>query len=144
LVAPGTPGQNTLTVLRLLRNTVHGAALQAIAFEEWMRRQESLVTVPVDDEPEVIAAIAALGGEEAWGLRRIVSHAVHIDPGALVDALFPAVINLLNDLMDRTPLEGLDGVNLTTENSQPPPPNPKNTGMWDEWVRTSIRWQFGF
>jgi hypothetical protein len=143
-VDAGTDAHAALTVLRLLRNTVHGAALHAVALEERMLPQQSLVEVPRADEPEVLSAMSALGGEAAWGVRRLHAGAVHVDPGLLVEALLPRVTALLNGVMQLIPLETLDGVRLTEADRLPPPPTSVRPGPWDEWQRLSVRWQLGF
>lgn len=143
-VAPGSDGAQTLTILRKLRNSVHGTALQSIALQEQMRKEQSLIRIPPDDEADVLAAMDGLGGKDVWGARRILNDSVHIDAGVFVDTLFPKVIELLNDLMAHTPVELLANVALSDADKKPPAPDPRNTGIWDEWVRTSIRWQLGF
>lgn len=143
VVKPGGEHSQTLTILRLLRNSVHGTALQGIALKDSIREEQSLVRLPPQDEA-VLTAMDALGGRAAWGARQLVSESVHIDAGLFVDVLLKNVLELLSSLMSYTPVELLDGVSLTHADMAPPVPDPKNTGVWDEWVRTSIRWQLGF
>jgi hypothetical protein len=84
VVGAGSKGKNTLTILRLLRNSIHGAALQGVAFKENKGVQESLVGLPPADEVEVVAAMDALGGRAAWGFRQ--------DYGAKVGVLRPRFV----------------------------------------------------
>lgn len=142
VAAKGTNASQALTVLRLLRNSVHGTSLKSIALQERMVPQQSLVEIPADHEAKVLAAIDALGGQDAWGVRRIVRERVHMDPGVFVEALFPKVLDLLNDVMANTPVERLTNVNLTAADLDPPLDKPG--GVFEEWIRTSVRWQLGF
>jgi hypothetical protein len=143
-VSKGTDIVNALTVLRLLRNSVHGTTIRSIALSERLTPQQSLVEIPAADVEEIVSAINDLGGEDTWGIRRVVSNRVHADAGRLVDALVPRVLDLLNRLMEATPVERLANVSLTTSDLGPPAAEAGRVGVFDEWVRTSIRWQLGF
>lgn len=57
----------------------------------------------------------------------------------LVEELFAEVIPILNELMDRTPIESLPGASLTPADVVPPPDGP-----FSETCRFSIRKQYGF
>lgn len=68
----------------------------------------------------------------------------HLDPGAFVEALFPYVVQFLNNVLEKTPLEQPPNVSLIPADTLPPAPDPRNPHVWDEWVRTSVRWQLCF
>jgi hypothetical protein len=143
VTASGTVGLDALTILRLLRNSVHGTALQAIALQEADVRSElSMIGLP-SDATDVLAAMERLGGEVAWGVRGLLPDRVLVDAGLFLEALIPHILKLLNALMGHTPVETLPHVKLSADDCRPPAPDPRNTGIWDEWVRTSIRWQLG-
>lgn len=141
VVGPGTAGLDTLTVLRLLRNTVHGAGLKALAVGRTARAdQETLVGLPRADHAEILAVADRRGGRTIWGLREVLPGELHADPGALLERLLPDVIALLNDLMAATPVEGLTGVRLKPVDLIPP------AGMGEPFAehrRHSVRWQLG-
>ncbi len=143
VVAVDTDGANTLTLLRRLRNSVHGTALQSIALQERMTEQQTLIAIPPQDEVLVLAAMEALGGREVWGTRRLLAASLHLDASIFVEALFPHVLALLNELMVHTPVETLPGVSLAVTDLEPPAPDPRKPSVWDPWCRTSIRWQLG-
>lgn len=140
LVANGSVGHNTLTILTRLRNSVHGETLAALAVRGPGRHHDTLVGLPRDAIIEVLDAIKNLGGEKVWGVTERISGRLHADPGVLLEQLFPQVIDLLNSLMARTPIERLPNVNLTPENLLPPadPDSP-----FSERNRQSIRRQLG-
>jgi len=144
VVHPGSAGENALTVLRLLRNSVHGEALQGLAVSGSGKSLESLVGLPRRDQPLLLAAMDALGGRTAWGARSTLPGRIHLDAGVLVDRLFEESIGLLNRLMRNTPVERLPGVALTPSNLGPPADGPTGrSGPFDSWARKSIRWQLG-
>jgi hypothetical protein len=140
IVSPGTVGCDTVTILRLLRNTVHGAGLCAFAISRRGRREETLVGLPRVDSSDILAAADRQGGRAAWGLREIRPNEFHADPGVLLERLLPAVIELLNDLMIHTPVETLPGVALKPGDAAPPS---GDHSPYAERSRQSIRWQLG-
>jgi len=142
VLAPGTSGWNVLTIVRLLRNSVHGAALQGAAYFNNHGPQQTIVGLPADDEAEVLAAMDAEGGRAAWGVvLEVPDYQVQIDPGVFIEKAFRAVVPLLNQLMDATPVERLPHVDLST-------PEPIIRGgpfgnPFSPEIGTSIRWQLG-
>lgn len=137
----GKHGAHVVTILRLLRNTVHGEALQGLHVQRSGTPDRSLVGLNSDDEAQVLAAMDALGGRARWGVEELLPGRVHVDPGVLVEELFAEVIPLLNELMDRTPVESLPGVSLTAADLAPPA---DAQGPFSEPCRFSIRKQYGF
>lgn len=138
----GTGGLDTLTILRLLRNSVHGAALQGIAFSPHRGSYESLVALPRNDQADVLAAMERLGGRAAWGVRSIVPGRTYVDPGLLVDRLLVNVVELLNTLMAATPVERLPHVALSPTDMSPPDLTGLNQiDPFAPWIRQSIRLQ---
>ena len=142
IMAPGTSGQNVLTIVRLLRNSVHGAALQGAAYHNNQGPQQTIVALPPDDEVKILAAMDAEGRRAAWGVvLEIPDYQVQLDPGVFVERAFQAVIPLLNRLMDATPIEKLPHVDLST-----PAPvvrgDPYDNPFSPENGK-SIRWQLG-
>jgi hypothetical protein len=140
VVGPGTIGLDTLTILRLLRNTVHAAGLKALAVSHGGAREETLVGLPRADRAEILAAADRRGGREAWGLREVLPGELHADPGLLLERLLPAVSQLLNELMTATPVERLGGVALKPDDFLPPAGDHQPFAARE---RQSIRWQLG-
>jgi hypothetical protein len=137
-VAPKTPGADALTILRLLRNTVHDAGLPALAVGYPARRRETLVGLPSADREQILNAADRQGGRQTWGLRELIPGRLHADPGVFLERLLPTVIELLNELMTETPVETLSGVSLKPEHRFPPRDN-----AFGEHERQSIRRQLG-
>ena len=145
LFANGTPLHDTLTILRLLRNTVHGQMMRTTIVQSTGRLRETAVRLPAADEPTILAAMDALGGRADWGVRPAARGASLVDPGLFIEQIVPKVIALLNEAMAATPVERLPHVHLTAVDDQPP--SPRRAGEADifgERNRLSIRWQLGF
>lgn len=139
VVAAGSRGAHTLTILNALRNSIHGAALDALSVGSSIgRRADTLVGLPHAEAEELVSAMDELGGRELFGVRQLLPDRIHADPGLLLDALFSRALELLDELMRLTPVERLEGVSIAPEHHHPP-----SGGGFDEWSRTSIRWQLG-
>jgi len=141
LMAPGSEGHHLLTLVRLLRNSVHGTALQGLTYAKQGGSKRMLVGLPLDDEAEVLAAMGALGGEDAWGVQSLIPGQTHSDPGVFVERLFALAIPTINDILDRTPVERLPHVRLRQPDREPPTGD--DADVFDLWKRQSIRWQLG-
>jgi hypothetical protein len=140
VVAVGTAGADTLTILSRLRNTVHEAGLPALAIGFPGRREGTLVGLPRADSDRILEAADRRGGRDAWGLQELLPGRLHADPGVLLDRLLPQVIELLNELMTATPVGQLSGVSLKPEDRVP---LRGLGGAFSERERHSIRWQLG-
>jgi hypothetical protein len=139
VVAAGSRGAHALTILNALRNSIHGAALDALSVGSSIgRRADTLVGLPHAEADELVSAMDELGGRELFGVRQLLPDRIHADPGLLLDALFSRALELLDELMRLTPVERLEGVSIAPEHHHPP-----SDGGFDEWSRTSIRWQLG-
>jgi hypothetical protein len=139
VVAPATPGADTLTILRHLRNTVHEAGLPALGVLGLPgHREGTLAGLPRADSDQILEAADRRGGHEAWGLRDLLPGRLHAEPGILLERLLPAVIELLNELMAATPVETLSGVSLKPADLV----HPRGDGFGEQ-ERHSIRWQLG-
>jgi hypothetical protein len=141
-----TPGQlkQTLTILKSLRNTVHGQMLRSITIQGSAAIRETAIRLPGEHEAAILAAMDAMGGRIIWGVRTAAGSSV-VDPGVLVEQLFPHVMTLLNEVMEATPVERLGRVTLTAADALPPQEGRSNggPGIFDEKNRLSFRWQLG-
>jgi len=139
LLAVGSAEANAVTILTILRNSVHGEALQPLAARKGAKPQQTLVGVPTEKAKDLLAAVAELGGMESWGLEELIPGRFHADPGILLERLLPLLVNVMNAIMKRTPVDSLSGVHLEPASLLPPATEP-----FDERTRLSIRWQLGF
>ena len=139
VIGSGSKYSHALTILTTLRNSVHGEALQPLAFRKGSQPQQTLVGIPSEDAQGLLDAVAALGWQRLLVFEKIVPGYFHTDPGVLLEHLLPLTLDLLNTLMETTPVEGLSGVTLIASQVVPPPEEP-----FDERTRLSVRWQLGF
>jgi len=135
---------STLQILRLLRNSVHGEALQGITLLA-EGRQDTVMRLPKSDEAVILLAMDATGGRDKWGYRPFAPGHDNIQPALLVDMLIEQAIALLNDVMKETPVERLSNIEAANLTNKPPKPDgDKQRGdVFSEWNRLVIRWQLG-
>ena len=144
LVESGADGEHVLTILRLIRNSVHGEALHARGYRT-PQNYGTLVVLPRQHATEVSAAMDKLGGPEAWGVQQILDERIHVDdPGLLLENLLGRSLRLLDELMAETPVDQLPNVDPDQKYSGPPPDEQAGSyGAWNQATRLSIRWQLG-
>lgn len=136
-----TENVQTLTILRLLRNSIHGEALTALGVKEGQHRIRTLVGLPKSQQTELLGSFNALGGTDNWGVEQLIPDKIHADPGVLLEQLLPRVLGILNEIMEATPVEKLAHVSLQPSDLQPPV-GPHSVSF-TEMNRQSIRWQLG-
>jgi hypothetical protein len=120
LFAPDTDHSHVLEICRILRNTVHGEAMNTTAVQDGGRPLRTLVTLPEDDAEDVAALFDELGGQDEWGLERLIPPRVHVNAARLIERLLPQSLQVLDDALRLTPVERLDGV-LTSDLITAPP-----------------------
>jgi hypothetical protein len=133
LFGNGTDTREILTVLRGLRNSVHGEALKPLIINSGLRQSRTLIGLPASDEAELFVAFSALGADSSWGILPAKDGRMHIDPGLLLDQLFPRVLEIVNRIMKESDLEVIDGIQIRPEDLVP-----------DErisFAKTVISWQ---
>lgn len=131
-------GQHILTIVRILRNSVHGDALSAGGMIPVVGRHalEPLVALPQSNREQVLEAIGALGGGELWGVVQPVSgDDLYLHPGKFVEQLLPRTLRVLNQLMTATPVERLLGADARPDDL------PRTLPLTLQDHR--IRWQLG-
>jgi len=139
----GTTHAAALTILQTLRNSVHEDGLSQGVRQLAGEREQLIVGLPRADAKKLASAVEILGGAEKWGWTDLSEHGMLADPRLLVEFLLPAIVELLNRLMEATPVERLlDGRTLLPEDCLPP----TGTGshdLFNDFARSSVRWQLG-
>jgi hypothetical protein len=143
LVSGGSNHERALAILGPLRNTVHAAALDALAvLDRSGRRAATLLEIPVENTATILEAMDALDGRAQWGVRNeLVAGRAHADPAVLMDRMLAAVLALLNDILHATPVHQLAGA--TVDQHGPPQPPDARLFVFSEAGADSIRWQLG-
>jgi hypothetical protein len=134
-VDKGTTGGHVLTILKTLRNTIHSESLRSRS----MNLDDHYTCRPFfrlgpDERAELVPAIRALGTDEEWGIQKSNGN-TFADPGLLLERLFPLVLDLLNDLMQHTPVK--------VPARAAPKGGHEPRYVYPEEVTLSIRWQLG-
>lgn len=142
LLAEGTPGFRTMSILSGLRNTIHAEVLGTLLAHQSSSPTALLFKFPQTQQLKLAEMMKNLGGHQSWGVREIRSGDLHADPGVFTDRLFACVLELLNAVMEGTPVEGLPTVVGKLPDA---PPEPRDAyDRYTETNRSSIRWQLGF
>lgn len=143
LVGP-TDHKHVLTILRQLRNSIHGEALSALGVSRARERAGTLVGLRVADQNGFMQAVNALGGPSVWSVQTLLPGQLHADPGILLEELLPGVLRMLNAILEATPVEQLPHVNLRASDLEPPTIEPGQLpDTFSAINRQSIRWQLG-
>lgn len=141
----GSTQWHTLEILRLLRNSVHGEALQGITLDA-NGETDTVMRLPKKDELAILNSMDALDGRDAWGYKPFAPGYDNIKPGLLVDKLMEECIKLLNAIMKATPVERLSHIERANLQNEPPTDEASRgtLDIFSEWNRKAIRWQLGF
>jgi hypothetical protein len=106
IMSEGGEGAHLLTILRNLRNNIHGEALSAGGMIPVVGNSalETLVRVPRRNRKELLAAMDALGEPLVWGVAKPFADAdLHIQAGTFVERLLFMALKTLNQLMATVP-----------------------------------------
>ena len=109
-----------LEICRILRNTVHAEAMHPLAVRDGRRPLRTLVSLPEDDAEDLAALFDDLGGQDQWGLERLIPPRAHVDAARLIERLLPQALQILDDALRLTPVERLDGVHTSDLMTAPP------------------------
>lgn len=142
VLEPGSHAADVFKVIRIMRNTVHGAGLRSVGVGNLQRRREkTVVGLSVADTRKLMAVVERRNWSTEWGLKQFTDDRVYVEPGAFVEHVLRASLPILNNLMRETPVENL-GVD----------PGPRSTPpQSDNWTdpfavrhQRSILYQLGF
>ena len=125
LVTGNSDGKYVLEIVARLRNLIHAAPLgtDPLILVIGPHALETWVPVPATGRIEILNAMKALGGPDAWGVQYPLvrwgaqfpkkKDDPHLHPGVFAERLLPYVIKLLNDLMAAVPVHQLPGVTMS-------------------------------
>lgn len=105
-MAPSTEAADLFEVMRLLRNSVHGAGLQALGLARGVgRRDGTAVSLPIGDMDRLLELLEARDWSDSWGLTKLTEGRFFVRPDAFIEHLVRATLPVLNVLMRLTPVE---------------------------------------
>lgn len=143
VTATGTAHSDALTVLRHVRNSLHGEALLGAGLSQAGRTHRALMALPRNRLQDLVDATDRMGGSKTWSVQPYGATELRVDPGILLEMLLPRIAALLNDVMEATPVESLPQVTLTAADGRPPA---TADGIFDEFSsgqRACIRMLLG-
>ena len=112
--------KNLSTLLYELRNTIHGASLQTLAYSENAEPQKSYLEANPKQSEKIWAATDSFDSPVAWGLRQ--SHKrVLIEPYSFASKLLLESLKYINSLAEATDLKGLFPEGHSMKKYPPPP-----------------------
>jgi len=139
LMGAGAEGLDFVTVLGLLRNTVHGAGLQAVTRSTLApMRDETVVALPTSDAQKLVEILQARNWDTHWGLDEFAPGRLYVDPYKVIEQMVAFSVPLLNQLMAATPVERLTSASAARLAA------PTDDGPWDQFgprIARSLRWQ---
>jgi len=120
VMAPGAEAADLFEVMRLMRNSVHGAGLQALGLARGIGRREGTgVSLPVGETERLLELLEARGWSDTWGLTEFYEGRFYVAPEAFIEHLLRASLPVLNDLMRLTPIERLIDRPMTSSGLPP-------------------------
>jgi hypothetical protein len=145
LMDNGTAARDTLDLVALLRNTIHGEALRTVAAKYSSRPLQNALLLPKDQEDELVTIIARRGGNDAWGIREHPNLGVSMQMNVFVESVLPMAVNALDTLIGGIEVERLAGVQPTTLPTGPPADDPRNQlgDAFDSIRRRQVRLMAG-
>lgn len=144
LVADGSEGADVLEVLRLLRNTVHGAGLQALGLSRGGgRRHGTAVSLPSSEIETLVEVLRRRGWDEEWGLTEFGGGRFHATPDLVIEHVLGAALPLMNAMMTATPVERFPPLQ-EGEIKHGPPTGDDPSDAFATRHQRSLRWQLGF
>jgi hypothetical protein len=136
----------TMRLLAILRNTIHDVAIGAVGIADTGTYRRDRIALQITDdssagEESVSSLIQLLGGAREWAVERFYDDELLFDPRVLVEKLLFYVIEVLNLVMNITPVEILGGVSLSESDTEVP--DETKVAFFTKMNRESIRWQLG-
>ena len=115
----------TMRLLAILRNTIHDVAIGAVGIADTGTYRRDRIALQITDdssagEESVSSLIQLLGGAREWAVERFYDDELLFDPRVLVEKLLFYVIEVLNLVMNITPVEILGGVSLSESDTEVP------------------------
>jgi hypothetical protein len=109
------PAEDVLTVCRRLRNTVHGAGLSSMVSSRFTSK-ETFVRLPQSEAVEIVDRLNRLAPADTWGIEHGARDSIYVDPARLAEGLIPHIFTTLEEILEHTPLDQLDGTGPMTQN----------------------------
>jgi hypothetical protein len=103
-VAGTSTHQESLRILRGLRNTIHGPRLDPLAVAGELKHERTAVQLPADEQERMLVAMKNLGGLARFGVERFGGDRYHADPAKLLDAILARITKMLDVVLEEIPV----------------------------------------
>ncbi len=143
LVRSHSEGAYLLTIVREIRNSIHGEVLSSSGYKEGSGPDESLVGIPRSREAALLAAIDALGGRETWGAKLLPPVGLSLLPGEFLEELITRSFRLLNSIMMATAAPRLPSASVSADTDRSEFERKYPYHPMGERAGNRIRWQLG-
>jgi hypothetical protein len=138
-MAPGTDARDSLGLVAVLRNCLHGEALDLVTVSRSDGGGRTLVTVPDDEASRVRSIARRHPSANSFGIEE-TSYGLALRPEALCEALLPWALSTLDGLMAATDVARLPGVSANDLRVEPPSDQRKAfPGLFEEETRRRLR-----
>jgi hypothetical protein len=87
-----------LTVLRLLRNTIHAEGLESVILRGSDKSTEARVLISAADSSAITEAAKIIAPLTTWGFSVLDGTSYAVDPGRFIETLLPALFRFLSDV----------------------------------------------
>ncbi len=102
-VAGTSAHQESLRILRGLRNTIHGSHLGSLAIAGGRRHERTAVQLPADEQERMLRAMKNVGGISRFGVEQFAGGRYYADPATLLDAILTRIAKLLDCILQEMP-----------------------------------------
>jgi hypothetical protein len=131
--------QDTISILRTLRNTIHHKAMHIGLIKNAQPDDaDYYIVLPSNDIKRLEHCLDSTGGRKAWGIRETMPGQLWADPFVLIDQMIVQATMALDELLQVTPIE-----QLLPPNTDLPTGPPAGKLIWSEHFRRNIRRQLG-
>jgi hypothetical protein len=107
LAKGATPGGDVMTLIRVLRNSIHGPGTDSHTWPSRTHRPRVQISVPERHRGKFDAAVKRQGGDAAWGIRVRSAEFVGFDAFEFTEQLVPRALTALDEMMATTDVDRL-------------------------------------
>jgi hypothetical protein len=116
VLAPGTIDYKALRACAILRNTIHGEPPRGTKVHPPHRGRHTHIGLSTEDTQQLRLLLGPTEELPIWGWHDSTQGIDLVNPGVLVERLFPLVLATLGKLVDLIPVEQLPGVDANLVN----------------------------
>ena len=101
LVEEGSRGELVLSILREVRNTIHGMPPSLVLFVQNEENANLAISLPKSRNKSILKAVVNFEVPEIWGFFKSTDGQLLMHPGMFVEVMIPSVFELIDSLLDK-------------------------------------------